>query len=126
MVESGAVDVFHGDEGDIVLRLHVVDGDDAGVGEDAGRSGFPKEAFAKAGALLGIGDFTEPDGFDGDRTANGRIGGEIDDAHGAAAELAHDLIASDAVHQTYSVLCGQDCWVFRHDCPLPAPRRIIR
>jgi hypothetical protein len=105
LVEGGAIDVLHGDVGYVVLRLHVVDGDDAGVGEDPGRTGLAEQALAQAGALLGVADFAEADGFDGNRTADGGIGGQVDDAHGAAAQLAHDLVASDAVHQTYSVLC---------------------
>jgi hypothetical protein len=105
LVERGAVDVLHGDVGDVVLRLHVVDGDDAGMGENAGRARFAEQTLAQAGALLGVADFAEADGLDGDRTADGGIGGQVHDAHGAAAQLAHDLVASDAVHQTYSVLC---------------------
>src|ERR1039457_4489943 len=74
-------------------------------GGEAGRAGFAEQPLAQAGALLGVGDFAEADGFDGDRTADGGIGGQVNDTHGAAAQLAHDLVASDAVHQTYSVLC---------------------
>ena len=105
LVERGAVDVLHGDVGDVVLRLHIVDGDDARMREDAGRARFAEQALAQAGTLLGVGDFAEADGLDGDRTADGGIGGQVHDAHGAAAQFAHDFVASDAVHQTYSVLC---------------------
>ena len=105
LVERGPVDVLHGDVGDVVLLLHVVDGDDARMREDAGRAGFAEQALAQPRALLGIRDFPEADGLDGDRTADGGIGGQVHDAHGATAQLAHDLVASDAVHQTYSVLC---------------------
>jgi hypothetical protein len=31
--------------------------------------------------------------------------GEVHDTHGAAAQLTHNLVASNTVHQTYSVLC---------------------
>src|ERR1022692_3606374 len=55
----GSVARLHGDVGEVVLRLHVVDGDDARVGEDAGRAGFAEQPLAQAGALLGVGDFAE-------------------------------------------------------------------
>ena len=45
-LEVGPADVLHGDEGDAVLALlhHVVDGDDVGVGEDAGALRLADEA----------------------------------------------------------------------------------
>ena len=104
LVERGTVHVLHGDVGDVVLRLHVIDGDDTGVREDACRARFAKQPLAQPGAFLGVADFTQSDGFDGYRTPDGGIRGEVHDAHGAAAQFAHDLISPDAIHQT-SVYC---------------------
>ena len=81
--------------------------------QDAGGARFAEQPLAQAGALLGIADFAQADGLDGHRTADGRVGGLIHDAHGAPPQFAHDLVASDAVHQTYSVLCREHAGEFR-------------
>ena len=36
LVQGGPVDIFHGDVSQIALLFHIVDGDDAGMGQDAG------------------------------------------------------------------------------------------
>src|SRR6202042_2345896 len=56
-------------------------------------------------AFLLVADLAEADSLDGDRAADGGIRGQVYHSHGAAAQLPHDLVPSDAVHQNYSVRC---------------------
>ena len=53
LVERGPIHVLHGDVGQVALLLHVVDGDDAGMRQDAGRSRLPEQPLAQALLLLG-------------------------------------------------------------------------
>src|SRR5207245_8409193 len=59
---------------------------------------FAEQALAEFGALVGIVEFAQADGFDGHRPADGGIDGQINHTHRAPAELSSNLIAADAIH----------------------------
>ena len=87
------VEQLHRHEGDVALAAHVVDRDDDGVADAAGRARLLQEARLEVGALLlGAG---ERDRLDGDRAAERRVLGAVDDAHGASPQLAQDAEAAE-------------------------------
>ena len=96
---GGAIDELHGDEGESVFLIHVINGDDVGMRQDAGGARFAKQTLAQTVALFGVIDLTEANGFDGDGAPDGGVDGLIDDAHGTAAQLFDDLEAPDPIHQ---------------------------
>ena len=87
LIERRPVHVFHGDVGQVALLLHVVDGDDAGVGEDARRARLAKEAFAQAFLLFGLAARSELNGLDGHWAADVGVDGVVHHAHGAAPQF---------------------------------------
>ena len=97
VVEGRPVHELHGDVRQLTLLLDVVDGDDAGVREDARRARLAEEPLPQLLLLLGLAR-AEVDRLDGDRPADIRIDGVVNDAHGAAAELPDDLVPADALH----------------------------
>ena len=68
------------------------------MGENAGRAGLAKEAFAQALLLLGAAGGTERDGFDGDRAADIGVDGMVDHTHGTPSQLPNDFVSPDAIH----------------------------
>ena len=98
LLERRAVDELHEDVRHAVLLGDVVDGDDVGVREDARRLRFAEQAFPEADPLGLIRQVLEPDAFDRDGAADGRILGLVDDPHGAAAQFGYDLVSPDLLH----------------------------
>ena len=98
LVERRPIDVFHGDIGQLALLLHVVDGDDSGVRQDARRPRFPKQALAQPVLFLGIAPSAEMDGLDGHRPADIGVDGVVHHPHGAPPQFPDDLISPDALH----------------------------
>ena len=98
LVERRPVDVFHGDVGQLALLLDVVDGDDSGMREHAGRAGLAEEPLAQALLLFRLAAAAELDGLDGDGAADVGVDGVIDHAHGAAAQFPDDFVSPDAIH----------------------------
>ncbi len=96
--ERRPIDKLHEDVGEVVAFENVVNRNDVGVRELAGRLSFAEHAFAQIAALVGIGKFTEANRLDGDSSPNGRIERPIDDATSAATQLFQDLIPADLVH----------------------------
>ena len=94
----GPSTILHGDVGQVALLLHVVDGDDAGMRQDAGRARLAEQALAQALLLLGIAHVAELDGLDGHRPADIGVDGMVHHTHGAAAQFPDDLVAPDTVH----------------------------
>ena len=59
---------------------------------------FAKQPLAQFFALLRVVNVANSYGFDGDGTADRRIGRVINHAHGAAAQFADDPVAADVLH----------------------------
>jgi hypothetical protein len=65
--------------------------------QSPGRLGFTEETpFDLLQFLLGFVQLVEAHGFDGDEALDGRIFTEIDEAHGAAAQLLEDLVPPES------------------------------
>jgi hypothetical protein len=79
--EGGAVDVLHKDVDDVVDFLNVVDGDDVGMGEDAGALGFAEDAVLNCAAVRGGRRFLRDAGMDSaaDGAADGGVLGFVDE-----------------------------------------------
>ena len=69
-----------------------------GMRQDAGGLRLAEQALAQPFALAFFGELAQPDALDRDHAADGRILRFIDDAHGAAAQLADDPVAPDILH----------------------------
>jgi hypothetical protein len=87
--EGLALDVLHRDEVEAVGLVHRVDGDDVGVIQHRGEAGFLTEALARVGVLA---QRRERKDLEGDRTAELQVGGAVDLAHAALAELRLDAV----------------------------------
>ncbi len=89
--------VLHGDEGDPVLaRLHhVVDGDDVGMGQDAGALRLAHEAEPELLHLLVLDGVADAERLERDQTADQRVAGEVDHPHGALADLIDNFVAAE-------------------------------
>src|SRR5436189_251419 len=91
LFQRGAGHELHGDVRQPVLLGHVVNGDDARMRQDTGRSRFTKQALALLGPLVRIGELAEADGFDRHLASDGWIEGAKHYTHGSAAEFAQNL-----------------------------------
>src|SRR5262249_16660616 len=89
---------FHEDVRHAVLFGNVVDGHDAGVGENAGGLRFAEQSLAHTLALGFVGEVLESDALDGDGPADGGIFGTVHDAHGSAAQFPNNLVPADLLH----------------------------
>ena len=96
LLEVRPLDVLHGDETDPLAALvdDVVDGDDVGMGEDPGALRFAHESAAELRELLVLGREADAEGLQRDLTADERIARQVDDPHGALADLLEDLVAA--------------------------------
>ena len=86
-----ALEQLHGHVGHALLLPEVVDGDDVRVVELGGGLGLALEAVAGALVLAELAG----DDLDRDLAAEHRVEGAEDLAHGALAELLHDLELAD-------------------------------
>ena len=59
---------------------------------------FAKQPLAKPGVFGRAGKVIQPNGFDGYSTTDRCIKSAVNDAHGAAPELALDAISPDLLH----------------------------
>ena len=101
------VEQLHGHEGDVALAAHVVDRDDGGVADAAGRARLLQEARLEVRALLvGAG---QRDRLDGDRAAERRVLGPVHDAHGAAAQLVEDAEAAELPGIVPAIVRARSC-----------------
>src|SRR5260370_9446250 len=98
LFERRAVDKLHENIRQLVLLGDIVDGDDIGMREDAGRLGLAKQALAQPVALGGVGEIREPDGFDGNYPADGGILSSINDPRRAPSEFVQYLVSADLLH----------------------------
>ncbi len=92
--EVVALDVLHGDErraGGVVLP-DVVHRDDGGMVEDARGLRFADEAQLELLRFIVVRVCRGADRFQRDQATDQRIFRQIDDAHRALAELAHDFV----------------------------------
>ena len=85
-----AVDVLHGDEGHAFGLADVVDAADVGVGNLARDADLAVEAFEQAEIVGGL--FGQE--FEGDRLAEGEVGGAVNFTHAAAAQQSDDAVTA--------------------------------
>jgi hypothetical protein len=93
LAQVGALEQLHGEVGEVAVLAEVVGGDDVRVRELAGGARLEREALLVVAARAGV--LVEQDGLQRDDAVQGRVLRLVDDAHGAAAELAQDLVAAD-------------------------------
>src|SRR5882672_4276625 len=104
--ELDSLEKLHRHVSEVALLAEIVDGDDIGMGELARGLGFeekPLVEFLAPFHLVG-----KDDGLQRDGAVESRVLGPIDDPHGAAAQLAEDLVATDLgqflfCHWTFSI-----------------------
>jgi hypothetical protein len=90
---------FHDDATGVVFRIieGVVNGNDRGVSQSAGRPDFAHKHFMRA-----AGSFprrsAEGENFQGNFAADGGVGSPVDNTHGAPAQLGNDIVSSDLIH----------------------------
>ncbi len=87
------VEKLHRDEGDVRFAAHVVDRDDGGMADAAGRARLLEEPRLEMRSFL-VGA-REGDRLDGHRAAQRRILRAVDHAHRPAAQLAQDAEAAE-------------------------------
>lgn len=78
------VDELHGDICQLAPLLHVVNGDDAGVGKIARGARFPEQPLPQPGPLLRFAHLSQADGLDCHRTSDGGVYGMVHHTHRAA------------------------------------------
>src|SRR5438876_4974966 len=103
MLEGRPGHKLHGDISQIALLGHIVNGDDAGMRENARGARLAKQALALLATLIRVAEFAEADRLDGDFPAYGRIQSAVHDAHGAAPEFTQDLISADLLHFRFDI-----------------------
>src|ERR1019366_7387525 len=90
----------------LALLLHVVYGDDSGVGQDARQARLPEQALAQPVLFLGLAPCAEMDGLDGHRAADVGVDGMVRHPHGAPPQFPDDLISPDAIHPVLVIAHG--------------------
>ena len=108
VLERGAVEKFHGDEGAAVVFADVVDGADVGMVQRGGGTRFTFESFER---LRVVGEIVG-EKFESDEAAEARVFGFVDDAHSATAEFFDDAVVRDCLadegggvsHQWWEIL----------------------
>jgi hypothetical protein len=101
-------DQFHDDA--TVLRIRVikgvVNGNDRGVRQSAGRPDFTHEHLLRAvGSFLRTID--EGENLQGHLAAEGWVGSFVNDPHGSPAQLGNDGVSSDLLHGSSSRWSGE-------------------
>ena len=91
VLQSGAVEKFHGDEGFAVLFADIVDRANVGMIQRGGCLGFALEA---AEGLLVAGNFVGKK-FQRDEALQAGVFGFVNDAHASAAEIFDDAVMGD-------------------------------
>ncbi len=104
--ELDSLEKLHRHVGEIALLAEIVDGDDMGMGELAGGPGFEEKPLVELLAPFHL--VRKNDGLQRHGAVESRVLGSIDDPHGAAAQLAEDLVAADLgqflfCHWTFSI-----------------------
>ena len=108
VLERGAVEKFHGDEGAAVVFADVVDGADVGMVQRGGGTRFTLESFER---LRIVGEIVGKK-FESDEAAEARVFGFVDDAHSATAEFFDDAVVRNCLadegggvsHQWWEIL----------------------
>src|SRR5882724_10884648 len=93
MLESYAVQEFHGDEGLALVVADVVNRTNVWMVESGSGLGFPLETgqgLRVPGEIIG-------EEFQGDKSVEARVLGFVDNAHAAATELFDDAVVGDGL-----------------------------
>ena len=93
MLERGALQKFHSDEGLAVLFADIVDGADVGVIERRGGLSFP----FKTGEGLGIFGDVVGEEFQSDKATKACVFGFVDNAHASAAEFFQNAVMREGL-----------------------------
>ena len=92
-----AFQIFHRDIGKSALFADIIDRHDVRMIEPPRSFGFAEKARSRFGEF-GIAEFAgERNGFDRDQSIDGGIAAQVDDAHGAAADFALELVAAETL-----------------------------
>ena len=86
-MQAAAFDQLHGDVEQAIVFACVVDHHDVGVGQPAGGASFRLKTMEQVLVRHSGGLRVEADGLDGDRAADHRVLGAVDNTHGATAEF---------------------------------------
>ncbi len=100
-----AVDELHHDVGFFVLLADVVDGHNPGMGEDAGRLGFPTEPQSQLVAGLAGLHRSHIDGLDSDCAADEWIPGGVDYSHRSSTDFSGNLVPAYVFHNLDIIAC---------------------
>ena len=92
-----ALQIFHRDIGESAFLAHIIDRHDIRMIEAPRSFGLPKEPRSRFGELRIAELAGERDGFDRDQAIDGGIAAQVDDAHGAAADFALELVAAETL-----------------------------
>ena len=91
MLQGHAVEELHRDEGATIFFADVVNGADVGMIERRGGTGLAAEALQR----LGIASYVIGQKFEGNKPAQARVLGLVDNAHAATTELLDDAVVRD-------------------------------
>ncbi len=96
LLEIRSLDELHRDEtGPLAAFVDdVVDGDDVRMGEDPCALCLAHESAAELRMLLILGGESDAKSLQGDLAADERVARQVDDPHGALADLLEDLVAA--------------------------------
>ncbi len=92
-----SLNVLHRDEGNLGLRVlaDVMDRDDVGVRQDAGRLRLADEPLAKLLGVFVVAAGIDADGLYRHHPADDGVPREVNDAHRALTQLADDFVATE-------------------------------
>ena len=93
LAQRASGEEFHRDIGDVVTFANIMDRDNVGVVQAAGRARLAEETLAKCGRF-GTAQ-VDPDGLQREQPLDQRIARFVHDTHVAATEFAKNLVAAD-------------------------------
>ncbi|MGX1371956.1 hypothetical protein RKD19_007315 [Streptomyces canus] len=125
LVQGGALDQLHDDQGASVDLGHVVHRDDSGMADPGRRAGLALHPQPQIGEFGAVGVGVGAQFLDGDLTAEDLVDGPPDHAHTAAPELGHDPV-TPGQQPTGVVLALSVGLPRRHRCPVPVTRPCVR
>ena len=112
------VHVLHDQVAQLAFHVSVVDVEDVGMVEDAGRVRLVEEQLAEAQPFLALVHELGVRDLDRDDAVGEGVVGGVDRAHGALAHLVDDLVLADLVRNGGHGRRCSDCWT----APLQARR----
>mmetsp|Transcript_5365 Transcript_5365/g.20383 ORF Transcript_5365/g.20383 Transcript_5365/m.20383 type:complete len:217 (-) Transcript_5365:476-1126(-) len=93
--QRAALDILHRDVGDVLVAAEVIDRDDAGVRQPAGRLGLVAKARGRRTGAVVIGVQVLADGLERHRALDVGVEALVDHAHGALAQHRGDAVFAE-------------------------------